>query len=272
MGLHETMETGHHRLHVAEDCDEEDEAKFEPDQGTADTCLNVVIGLSVLLQFVLLVLKLVLRGETNDAKHQSHDHMQAVDAVQYTVAAVRNAWLIHHIRTHIPEHALHLAGHFSCGTLLAEAVCGPSAELLLELILGAAIGISLEIVAFTLTFSSMSIAYVHYAAQTVNFVVLFALILVTERAWSQIRLICRWQQVVQVMLIVYDIVLHTITMSKPGMNHDFRDFRLASLASLIAVRLIAFRVFAFKAHNPTHSYTNPLHAKMNILQGSELVP
>merc|ERR1711988_556893 len=209
---------------------------------------------------------------------------------------LRNAWLVHHIRcvrnactvsppplpdgvevlppcrTHVPEHALHLGGYFSCRELLHEAICGPSAELLLELILTAAIGISLEVVAFMLTFNDMRVAYIHYTAQTINFAVLFVLILVTERAWSQIRLICRWQQAVQVMLIVYDIALHTITMSKPGMNHDFRDFRLASLASLIAVRIIAFRVFTFKAHTPTHSYTNPLHAKMSILQGSELVP
>ena len=71
-------------------------------------------------------------------------------------------------------------------------------------------------------------------------------------------------------MIVYDIILHTITMSKPGMNHDFRDFRLASLASLIAVRLIAFRVFSFKAHNMGHSYVSPLHAKLEVLQDSSL--
>merc|ERR1712070_207729 len=273
MGASRMDDFNHHRLHVAED--EDDDAPFKADEAEefcSESCLNITIGLSVLLQFILLMIKLILRGEINDAKHESHDPMQAVDAVQYSVAALRNAWLINHIRKHIPEHRLHLAAYFSCRELLCEALCGPSAELLLELTLTAAIGISLEIVAFTLTFSSVNVAYVHYTAQTVNFAVLFALILVTERAWSQIRLICRWQQVVQVMLIIYDIVLHTITMSKPGMNHDFRDFRLASLASLIAVRVIAFRVFSFKAHTPTHSYTNPLHAKMNILQGAELAP
>merc|ERR1711988_156634 len=164
-----TMDSGHHRLHVAEDCDEDEGPPFKPDVqegGRTETCLNVVIGLSVLLHFVLLMIKLILRGEINDAKHESHDPMQAVDAVQYSVAALRNAWLINHIRKHIPEHRLHLAAYFSCRELLCEALCGPSAELLLELTLTAAIGISLEIVAFTLTFSSVNVAYVHYTADS----------------------------------------------------------------------------------------------------------
>lgn len=264
------MADHHQQLVIVRDEDEDEPFKHESFRGT----LNLVLGVTVFIQFILLLAKLILRGEINDSIHESHDPMHAVDTTQYGIAALRNLWLIHFIRKQVPAHKLHLDNHFSCRELLLEAVCGPSAELLLELCLGAAIGISLEIVAFTLTFSNVGVAYSHYSAQSINFVVLFVLILVTERAWSQIQLICRWQQVIQVLLIVYDIVLHTITMSKPGMNHDFRDFRLASLASLIAVRIIAFRVFSFKAHNPRHSYVNPLHAKMDILdlQGSECAP
>merc|ERR1712146_396944 len=89
-------------------------------------------------------------------------------------------------------------------------------------------------------------AYFNYIAQSVNFGVLFLLIFITDRAWSGLYSLCRWQQAIQVVLIVYDIVLHSITMTKPGMNHDFRDLRMASLASLIAIRVISFRVFCSK--------------------------
>merc|ERR1711998_39587 len=150
---------------------------------------------------------------------------------------------------------------------VTEAIWGPSAELLLELTLGAVVGVSLEIVAFELSFSVLGPALFDYIAQAINFAVLFLLILVVERGWSHLRGLCRWQQLIQVLLIIYDIVLHTITMSKPGVNHDFRDLRMASLASLIAVRLVSFRFFSFKAHHPKLSYVNPLHAQLSVLDG-----
>jgi len=236
----------------------------------SDSTLNVALGISVLLQFALLVAKVVMRGTVNDAKHESHDPMHVVDTVMYSVMVLRNVCIIHFIRRHVPEHMMH-PQYFSVASLTREAFFGPTAEIMLELTLGAVIGVSLEIVAFQLTFTKLGPAYGNYVMQSVNFMVLFVLILVTDRSWARLHVVCRWQQIIQVMLIVYDIVLHSITMTKPGMNHDFRDLRMASLASLIAIRVISFRVFSFKAHNPTLSYVSPLHSKLAILEDSSLV-
>merc|ERR1712054_392672 len=123
-----------HYLNVAPPAvDDDEEAPFKADGDgsfVSERCLNVILGSTVALQFVLLVIKLSLRGETNDAKHESHARMHAVDAVQYSVATLRNLWLIHYIRSQIPAHRLHLGDHFSWRMLLHEAICGPSAELL----------------------------------------------------------------------------------------------------------------------------------------------
>jgi len=132
---------------------------------------------------------------------------------------------------------------------------------LAQLLLGASIGVGFEIYANHMTFPHMHAAVWMYVAHGINFLVVFALVAVLELSWCGITRICRWQQLLQIILIIYDVILHTITMTKPNINHEFRDFRLASLASLIAVRLIMFRFFIFKAETPAYSYTHALHEK-----------
>merc|ERR1711998_104108 len=232
----------------------------------SDNALHIFLGASVFVQFGLLTAKLILRGAVNDAQHESHDTMHVVDSFMYTLAIFRNICLIQYVRTQVAEHRIH-PQQFRLLSVAREAICGMSAELFLELTLGAVVGISLEIVAFELTFEKLGPAYINYIAQSINFAVLFLLILVVEKGWAKLHVLCRWQQAIQVLLIVYDIVLHSITMSKPGVNHDFRDLRMASLASLIAIRLVSFRFFSFKAHHPELSYVNPLHAPLSVLDG-----
>merc|ERR1712146_630337 len=263
-GLHSTSSYAAHK-------EDDSQESVAGEDWVSDTTLNIGIGLSVGVQFILLTSKLILRGAINDAKHESHDTMLVVDTFMYATAIIRNIFLIHYVRTQVPEHVLH-PEQFSLPVVLTEAIWGPSAELLLELTLGAIIGVSLEIVAYELSFSVLGPALLDYIAQAVNFAVLFLLILIVERGWSHLRGLCRWQQLIQVLLIIYDIVLHTITMSKPGVNHDFRDLRMASLASLIAVRLVSFRFFSFKAHHPKLSYVSPLHAQLGVFERPEGAP
>merc|ERR1711977_835 len=96
-----------------------------------------------------------------------------------------------------------------------------------------------------------------YIMQMLNFCAVFALVMLMEQCWARVRVVCEWQQLLQVCFLVYDVVLHIIIMTKSGIDHQFRDFRLASLASLIALRLILYRFFQFKRDEPRKSYVNP---------------
>lgn len=209
-----------------------------------------LMSVSVCVEIVLLLLKLALGVGDTEEKFE-------IDSLNYFVAIARNCLLLYYI-PRIPEH-LEQSGHFSKSWLLREAVCGASSGLLVELLLAASLGISLEMVALVHGNTDITVSIWMYTMQCIDFFVLFILVLQMEQAWAHIDVICAWQKGLQAFFMFYDIVLHILVMTKSGVNHDFRDFRLASLASLIALRLICFRFFAFKGLEPDKSFVSPLH-------------
>eukprot|EP00658_Telonema_sp_P-2_P056161 TRINITY_DN44645_c0_g1_i1.p1 TRINITY_DN44645_c0_g1~~TRINITY_DN44645_c0_g1_i1.p1 ORF type:complete len:247 (+),score=61.46 TRINITY_DN44645_c0_g1_i1:179-919(+) len=214
-----------------------------------------VLAITVLIEMLLMMAKvLVVALVTNEPFE--------VDAANYTVGFIRNMYLLYHIRR-IPEHASR-PRHWASSRLVSEAFTGPSSVLLLELTVAAALSVSLEVVALSHGDSGVGSTVVLYFMQCTNFVVLFAVVMMMEQGWSRLHSICKWQQAVQVAFLVYDIVLHIIVMTKKDIDHEFRDFRIASLASLIALRLICYRFFQFKADEPEYSFVNPMHAKLHL--------
>merc|ERR1711907_7880 len=217
--------------------------------------VHKVVAGSVLIEIVLMILKIVLVVCVTNEPFE-------VDAANYIVAICRNVYLWYSI-PRIPKH-LEWPDHFAPARLLREAFFGPSSVLLLELSVAAAIAISLEVVALVHGGSGKVASIWLYTMQSLNFVVLFALVLLMGQGWDHLADKCAWQQLLQVAFLIYDIVLHVIIMTKPDIDHDFRDFRLASLASPIALRLICYRFFQFKKDEPTFSFVNPAHCKLKL--------
>ena len=81
-----------------------------------------------------------------------------------------------------PRSALHVIfGPNHLTHRFTEAVIGPSSVLLLELVVAAAIAISLEVVALIHGGNDQAVSIWLYTMQSLNFVVLFALIMLMEQ-------------------------------------------------------------------------------------------
>merc|ERR1712146_793590 len=94
----------------------------------------------------------------------------------------------------------------------------------------------------------------------------------------QIKTICQFLQLGQIVELVYDIAMHVIyTMGgddsgAQGLegvadqathsSNSYHDLRLAGLVALISARLIAQRFFGFKARLPCNIYCEVLHEKV----------
>eukprot|EP00656_Telonema_subtile_P014065 TRINITY_DN17161_c0_g1_i1.p1 TRINITY_DN17161_c0_g1~~TRINITY_DN17161_c0_g1_i1.p1 ORF type:complete len:266 (-),score=57.42 TRINITY_DN17161_c0_g1_i1:282-1079(-) len=232
-----------------------EEGHLEEAPWIGDSRIRILLAITIPLEVLLMVIKLMVVAYVSSEPYY-------VDALNYTAAIVRNVALLIHI-PRIPEHTEHPT-HFSTRRVLSEAFVGAPSVLLLELGVAAALSISLEIVALAHGEESLGIQVWLYIMQSTNFVVLFSLIMRMEQGWARLHRICRWQQGLQVAFIVYDIILHIIVMTRSNTNHDFRDFRIASLASLIALRLLCYRFFQFKADEPENWYTRPLHTRIKI--------
>ena len=239
--------------------------------------LKLLIGFAA-VEIICVLAKLTLRvsGLSGIDKGMLNT-MLVFDTAKYVALLVRNV----HVNNWV------VAGHrqspnaeaFTRKNRLYDSTLGRQGDVVLELFMLLTIGTVLQAMSFQQLATSAEyqaglMVFLSILAQALNMLTLVGLISIIDNAHLQIKTICQFMQLGQVVELVYDIAMHVIyTMGDTqGLedvgdvvtsgSNSYHDLRIAGLLSLIAARVIAQSFFGFKKRLPLCVYCEVLHERV----------